>query len=98
MKNLYLYHSNFVQTWICLFFKQNKIKFKPTFKIKKKIKELLKLKRSFITNGLLQYFGNTSCHYQAKISKEKLRYFSLIMATSIAEVEFNRKHLKVLDA
>jgi hypothetical protein len=22
-------------------------------------------------NGLLQYFGNTSCHYQAKISKEK---------------------------
>jgi hypothetical protein len=25
---------------------------------------------SFI-NGLLQYFGNTSCHYQAKISKEK---------------------------
>ncbi len=28
-------------------------------------------KRSFIINGLLQYFGNTSCHYQAKISKEK---------------------------
>jgi len=28
---------------------------------------------SFISfsNGLLQYFGNTSCHYQAKISKEK---------------------------
>ena len=25
----------------------------------------------FIINGLLQYFGNTSCHYQAKISKEK---------------------------
>jgi hypothetical protein len=30
-----------------------------------------KIKRSFIINGLLQYFGNTSCHYQAKISKEK---------------------------
>jgi hypothetical protein len=26
---------------------------------------------NFIINGLLQYFGNTSCHYQAKISKEK---------------------------
>jgi hypothetical protein len=31
----------------------------------------IKLKRSFIINGLLQYFGNTSCHYQAKMSKEK---------------------------
>jgi hypothetical protein len=30
----------------------------------------IKLKRSLIINGLLQYFGNTSCHYQAKISKE----------------------------
>ena len=37
----------------------------------KNIYFLLKLKRSFIINGLLQYFGNTSCHYQAKISKEK---------------------------
>ncbi len=32
---------------------------------------VIKLKRSFIINGLSQYFGNTSCHYQAKISKEK---------------------------
>jgi hypothetical protein len=31
----------------------------------------IKLKRSFIINGLLQYSDNTSCHYQAKISKEK---------------------------
>jgi len=31
------------------------------------------LKRSFIVNGLLQYFGNTSCHYQAKI----ICFFSL---------------------
>jgi hypothetical protein len=37
--------------------------------LKNNIKQ--KLKRSFIINGLLQYFGNTSCHYQAKISKEK---------------------------
>jgi hypothetical protein len=31
----------------------------------------IKLKQSFIINGLSQYYGNTSCHYQAKISKEK---------------------------
>jgi hypothetical protein len=45
---------------------------------KKMIKQIfieIKIKlRSFIINGLLQYFGNTSCHYQAKISKEKNKY------------------------
>ena len=40
-------------------------------KIKIKKHKWNKLKRNFIINGLLQYFGNTSCHYQAKISKEK---------------------------
>jgi len=34
----------------------------------------IKIKRSFIINGLLQYFGSTRCHYQAKIFKEKNKY------------------------
>jgi len=35
------------------------------------ISRLIYFIRSFLINGLLQYFGNTSCHYQAKISEEK---------------------------
>jgi len=30
-----------------------------------------KLKRSFIINGVLQYFGKTSCHYQASLKKKQ---------------------------
>ena len=53
------------------------------------IKYIIKLKPSFIINGLLQYYDNTSCHYQAKIFKEKKQILEIQINYSLIKAEWH---------